>query len=144
MAPPFQRWKKTESVLCLFLFSNKQLKMYEEELIESHPSLCIPRVNNSIDISQIRRVFEKIRLGKIDRIDVIERRNASGEIYKRAFIHFKKWNPSEDAQNTRNRLLSGKDIKIVYDNPWFWKVSANKWTKRAAHPPPPPPPSVQN
>jgi hypothetical protein len=24
----------------------------------------------------------------------------------------------------RERLLEGKDIKIVYDDPWFWKVSA--------------------
>ena len=24
----------------------------------------------------------------------------------------------------RDRLLEGKEIKIVYDDPWFWKVSA--------------------
>ena len=24
----------------------------------------------------------------------------------------------------RGRLLNGKDIKIIYDEPWFWKVSA--------------------
>lgn len=103
----------------------------EEEIIpDHHPSLCIPRVNSHIDATQIRRVFEKIRLGRIDRIDVIERRNAGGEMYNRAFIHFHKWNSSEIAQNARNRLISGKDIKIVYDNPWFWKVSANKYQHR--------------
>jgi hypothetical protein len=23
-------------------------------------------------------------------------------------------------------LISGKEIKIIYDDPWFWKISANK------------------
>jgi hypothetical protein len=26
----------------------------------------------------------------------------------------------------RERILSGKELKIVYDEPWFWKVSANR------------------
>jgi len=24
--------------------------------------------------------------------------------------------------------LGGKDIKVVYDDPWFWKISANRWS----------------
>jgi hypothetical protein len=101
--------------------------MEQEAIPDSYPSLCIPKVSNHIDAMQIRMVFEKIRLGKIRKIDVIERRNANGEIYKRVFIHFYKWNSTEQAVYARNRLISGNDIKIVYDNPWFWKVSANKY-----------------
>jgi hypothetical protein len=30
----------------------------------------------------------------------------------------------------RERLLNGKEIKIVYDDPWFWKVSAYREVKK--------------
>ena len=97
-------------------------------LAESQPSLCIPRVFNNIDESRIRQVFNELGLGKIHHIDVIERKNEKGEPFKRAYIHFESWYWNEDAQAARRKLITGKEIKIVYDNPWFWKVSANKWT----------------
>ena len=31
---------------------------------------------------------------------------------------------------TRERVLNGKEIKIVYDDPWFWKVSAYREPKK--------------
>lgn len=97
-------------------------------LQDSQPSLCIPRVFNNITERRIRHVFDELRLGKIERIDIKERRNDKGDTFKRVFIHFEKWYWNEDAQEARRKLLEGKEIKIVYDNPWFWKVSANKWT----------------
>ena len=93
---------------------------------ENQPSLCIPRVFSNIDEKRIRDVFEKLDLGKIHHIDILDRKNEKGETFKRIFIHFEKWYWNSNAQEARRRLLSGKDIKIVYDNPWFWKVSANK------------------
>jgi hypothetical protein len=95
-------------------------------LAESQPSLCIPRVFNNINESRIRDVFDEVSLGKIHHIDIIERKNEKGESFKRIYIHFEKWYWNEDAQSARKKLISGKEIKIVYDNPWFWKVSANK------------------
>ena len=94
----------------------------------SQPSLCIPRlaVGKKDDILSIRSVFEKLKLGKIHHIDIIERKNDKGEAFKRAFIHFERWNDNEETNTIRQKLVSGKEIKIVYDNPWFWKVSANK------------------
>lgn len=96
-------------------------------LAESQPSICIPRVFNNITEPRIRQVFDDLGLGKISRIDVKERRNEKGESFKRVYVHFEKWFWNEDAQAARRKLISGKEIKIVYDNPWFWKVSASKW-----------------
>ena len=96
-------------------------------LAESQPSLCIPRVFNNITEHRIRQVFDDLGLGKISRIDIKERKNEKGESFKRVYIHFDKWFWNEDAQAARRKLVSGKEIKIVYDNPWFWKVSASKW-----------------
>jgi len=30
------------------------------------------------------------------------------------------------AESARERLLNGQDLKVIYDDPWFWKVSAYK------------------
>ena len=96
-------------------------------LAESQPSLCIPRVFNNITESKILQVFDELGLGKISGVDIKERRNEKGEPVKRVYVHFEKWFWNESAQSARRKLISGKEIKIVYDNPWFWKVSASKW-----------------
>ena len=96
-------------------------------LAESQPSLCIPRVFNNINETRIRQVFDELNLGQINHIDIVERKSEKGDTFKRVYVHFNKWSWNEDAQAARRKLISGKEIKIVYDNPWFWKVSANKW-----------------
>ena len=97
-------------------------------LADNQPSMCIPRVFENINELQVREVFEQLDLGQLDHIDIIERRSEKGEKYKRIFIHFSKWYWNDDAINARRRLIEGKDIKVVYNMPWFWKISANRWT----------------
>lgn len=97
-------------------------------LAPNQPSMCIPRVFENINELQVREVFEQLDLGELDHIDIIERSSEKGEKYKRIFIHFRKWYWNDDAINARHRLVEGKDIKVVYNMPWFWKISANRWT----------------
>jgi len=95
-------------------------------LAESHPSLCIPRVFSNITELRIRKIFNELSLGKISRIDMNEHKNEKGT-FNRVYIHFEKWFLNEEAQLARRKLMLGKEIKIIYDNPWFWNVSASKW-----------------
>ena len=92
-----------------------------------NPSLCIPRILENVSRNYIRNIFDKMDLGPINRIDVIERKTEKGENFKRAFIHFHKWNTNDSTVAIQERLISGKDIKIVHNSPWYWKVSINKW-----------------
>jgi hypothetical protein len=98
---------------------------------DSQPSLCIPRVFNNITEERIRKVFADLDIGKISRIDIIERKGEKGDSFKRVYVHFEKWFCNADALTARTKLLSGKEIKIVYDNPWFWKVSANRMPNKS-------------
>ena len=100
------------------------------ELSETQPSLCIPRVFNDITEERIREVFVELSLGKISHIDIKIRKNDKGEVFKRIYIHFEKWFLNEFAQSIRKKLILGKEIKVVYDNPWFWKISASKWNQK--------------
>jgi hypothetical protein len=88
------------------------------------PSLCIPRVFSNIDERRIYQIFDDLRLGDIDRIDIVRGNNAKGEKCNRVFIHFTRWYNSRNADTARERLLNGNDIKVIYDDPWFWKVAA--------------------
>jgi len=97
-------------------------------LDEAQPSLCIPRAFNNITEQRIRKIFQDLSLGKVSCIDMKAHTNEKGEVFNRVYIHFEKWFWNEDAQIARRKLILGKEIKIIYDNPWFWKVSASKWT----------------
>ena len=111
------------------------------------PSLCIPRVYKNISQEKILRIVEALDLGTVDHIDIVpiknagvgtDRRISSGSSgatgsaasmdaskFNRVFIHMN-WNSSGDANKVRERLLSDKEVKIIYDEPWFWKVRANR------------------
>jgi hypothetical protein len=84
------------------------------------PSLCIPRVFPNISESRIRKTFEDIFIGRIEKIDIIK-----GDKFNRVFVHLI-WNNTSDALYVRNQVMTGKDVKVVYDGPWFWMVSASR------------------
>jgi len=95
-------------------------------IADQYPSLCIPRVAINIDETIVRNTFEKLKFGRIHRVDIIIPRLDKGEQSKRVYIHFSKWFSNEEANSARSKFILGEEIKIVYDFPWYWKVSANK------------------
>ena len=97
---------------------------------ETTLSLCIPRLSMDIKEQFIRQTFNKLNLGKIGKIDLIVKRNDNGTNFKRAFIHYISWNNNENALYVKSRLDNDKDIKVVYDEPWYWKVSLNRTLTR--------------
>lgn len=84
------------------------------------PSLCIPRVFPNISEARIRKTFQDISIGRIENIEMIK-----GEKFNRVFVHLI-WANTPDANYVRNQVMTGKDVKIIYDEPWFWMVSASR------------------
>jgi hypothetical protein len=80
----------------------------------------------NITQERVVKTFNQLGLGAIDHIDMIVREGPNGQKFQRVFVHFRAWASTEEAQNVRQRMLEGKEIKIIYDDPWFWKVSANR------------------
>jgi hypothetical protein len=99
----------------------------------NNTTLCIPRVFINIGEKRIRSVFYALKLGHIGRIDIVSKTSEKGERFNRVFIHFDRWFDTENALSALKLLNAGKDIKVIYDDPWFWKVSAYKPTRRAPH-----------
>jgi hypothetical protein len=101
-----------------------------QQVKPSEPSICIPRMFKSTTRKDIFAVIERLDLGAVDRIDMVAKVNTRGESYNKVFIHFKVWNKrSPVAQATRDKLLKGEEIKIVYSEPWFWKCTASRVEK---------------
>jgi len=103
---------------------NTNTKINMTSISHYTPSLCIPRLFNNVTEETIRITFNNLKLGIIHKIDVTNKTNKNGDSFKRAFIHFKKWNIDEKTNIIRENFILGKEIKIIYDDPWFWKVSA--------------------
>ena len=87
-------------------------------------SLCIPRVFKNITDKRIRAIFYSLKLGFVERVDMVAKTSPKGDDFWRVFIHFSNWNErNPSAMQMREKLDSGDRVKIVYDEPWFWLIS---------------------
>lgn len=92
----------------------------------SAPSICIPRVFPNITQARVEAIFRNLGFGELEKVDMVKKTNAKGEKYQRVFVHFKQWNDDEQTCQARQMLLNDQEVKVVYDDPWFWKLSASK------------------
>lgn len=103
---------------------------------QSGVSFYIHMVFNNISFVRIKNLFIQMRWGFIDRVDVIHRGS-----HKSAFIHFRPGSfniGNRDAMNALEAAIECKEVKIVYDTPWFWKLQISTVSKTDEPPKPPP------
>ena len=81
-------------------------------------TICIPRVENHVNKKLIYEVFNDYDFGIIKKIDLLN----IGK-YKRIFIHYKYWNTKPTSIKVKNILMEKKDIKLIYNSPWYWECS---------------------
>jgi hypothetical protein len=91
--------------------------------IQQGLSICIPRVSSTTDRKYIKTVFEKI-IGLTCNIQIVFVDIKKEERFKRVFVNIK-YNSSTNNKinNLRDRLENGKQLKIVYSDPLFWRCS---------------------
>ena len=93
----------------------------------SEPSICIPRTFANIRWQQVKVVFEQLfGEGNIERVDVARKTAKDGSSFNCMFVHFIAWPTDAQSQEVRRSLLDGKTIKIVYDDPWYWKCALSR------------------
>ena len=98
------------------------------KMSDNQPILCIPGVFANIKEERIRRIFDDLNIGQVERVDIVVPKRPVGaeekeNKFNRVFIHII-WNDTHSSVACRKKLLQGKEVKIIYDEPWFWKVSA--------------------
>ena len=92
-------------------------------------SLCIPRVSCNTTKHDIEDVIKPLELGEIRNIEILTKKkepNNKKDQKSCVFIHFKKWYSTKNAIKAHSLLTNDKDIKVFYDEPWFWKIHIYK------------------
>ena len=91
------------------------------------PAICIPYVFENIGEKRIEGIFKDLDIGRVDRIDLVPTQNQApnGSKVNRVFIHIN-WKIDEDTNKIRTKLLCGKEVKVLYDGKYFWKISASR------------------
>jgi hypothetical protein len=82
--------------------------------------LCIPRVKLTISEKDIYNTLNEINMIKINNIKFIFK---SRETFNTVLIYFSEFLENENGQLAKTLFLKGKDIKVIYDFPWFWKIT---------------------
>lgn len=99
-----------------------QQQQQQQEFVS--PSLCIPRTHANIRRERLFAVFRSLGLGWIGRIDVVEKTDdKTGAPFIRVFVHFTKWFQNQKTRQFLDHLETQKSANIVYDEPWYWKVT---------------------
>lgn len=88
--------------------------------------LCIPRVLSTVKIYDIHYVFHKLDIGNINYISMIPNKD---KLTCKVFIYLSTWFNNDKALMMKKKLVDGETLFIVYDYPWFWKISLNKFDK---------------
>jgi|TARA_B100001175_G_scaffold79656_1_gene66670 hypothetical protein len=86
--------------------------------------ICIPKVELHTKMDYIKRVFEKLRWGNIEKIVEIVHKN---DKHSKRIIISMDWNNNEEMNAIKEKLRSGDKYNIVYDLPWYWKIVASKY-----------------
>ena len=93
-------------------------------------SVYIPHVFPNFTSEYIAGVFEKLRIGVVDHIDLVAKVDRQGKPYNAAYIHFKYWCSGPAAENMYYKIKNpNEEARIVHDEPWFWILLENKAKK---------------
>lgn len=109
----------------------QQQQQQEQQQVFVEPTLCISRTHKNIRQERIFAVLRQLNLGWVGKIDVVPKKiveknpdgTESSKEFVRVFIHFTKWFNNRQTKQFLERLDSEGFVHIIYDEPWFWKVT---------------------
>ena len=81
--------------------------------------ICIPRMDMNVSLEYCKKVFEKLAIGRVNKITETPLRNDPE--YKRIMIYVS-WEKTPKSNYILARFQEGKNVKLVHDGPWYWKM----------------------
>ena len=95
---------------------------------QSKFSICIPWVFPNTSDQKIRKVFENLQCGVVESVHQLEKDN-----HNIVFVNFNEWFEDEHSLSMRQSLENGQVLQVVYDDPWFWKISKCREREQKQH-----------
>jgi hypothetical protein len=93
-------------------------------------SVYIPHVFGNVTKELMIKTIEFQSLGKVNKIDFVEKMGKNGNTYNSAFVHFEYWYDNISSVHFQERVKNpDKEARIVYQDPWFWVCFENTGKK---------------
>ena len=87
-------------------------------------NVYIPRVFKNISKRRILAIFFQLNLGYIQDVIIVPHNDTFNSVY----VYFSSWNDDENTQTVYSELESRREVKIMYDVPWYWKIRGCNYT----------------
>ena len=81
--------------------------------------LCIPKMEKGVKIEYIQNIFNRLKIGTIEKIIEIPTRNDPSS--KRVQIKII-WNNTLKSKYIQSRIAQNQPINIVHAEPLYWKI----------------------
>ena len=98
--------------------SIKQFKSYE--ILGQLPAIYIPMLFSNISHNRLRAIIKQLDIFTPAIINFEEKQDLKGNKCNCAFIQVEHWHDTPQAKQFRTKLLANEEVKIVFDDPWFF------------------------
>ena len=92
-------------------------------------SLYIPHVFVNITEERMVQSFQKRQIGKVNHVDFVAKFGKGNKIHHAAYLHFDSWYDTKASQDMQSKLEVGKEVRMYYDDPWYWQIYKNETKK---------------
>jgi NTP pyrophosphatase (non-canonical NTP hydrolase) len=73
--------------------------------------------------------FESKQIGKVNHVDFVAKFGKGNKIHHSAYLHFDSWYDTKASKNMQSDLEVGKEVRMYYDEPWYWQIYKNETKK---------------
>jgi len=94
--------------------------------IRQNLSVVIPRVFSKVSALEIGHFFEYYDFGKVMGVDLFPRNRR----FNKAVVHFEYWNQNEMVETFHEKIMAGRETRVMYDEPNYWNLLLNRECKR--------------
>ena len=83
----------------------------------------------------VRTTIEnKLKLGEVEKVDLVDRKDKNDRAYKMVYVHMKSWNLTPEVENLQNEIEMKGKTTVYLNKKSYWVLSKNTYTAPATNP----------
>ena len=83
----------------------------------------------------VRNTIEnQLKLGEVEKVDLVDRKDKNDRAYKMVYVHMKSWNLTPEVENLQNEIEMKGKTTVYINKKSYWVLSKNTYTAPATNP----------